>query len=156
MSELTQIGTLIKVNPSEYFGDNNFEVRKFWLEVPADDPQYDSQFLEFQLTDKRCDNIAKFNIGDEIEVYFNLRGRKWTGADGVEKCFNSLNAWRLSAQTQEGQPAPQEQQNNGQQNNSPQGNNNNQQQGNTPAQNNNPQHPNKDDQWNDDGQEIPF
>lgn len=169
MAPLTQVGILSRVSESGYFGANNFEKRKFVLEVPADDSQYPSQFIEFELTQKRCELVANFNIGDEIEVYFNLKGNKHkpTNPDGSPKLdengkpitnvYNSLNAWRLSSQTQEGQPAPQDQQNNGLNNeqNNPQHGviELNLGQNSAPAQNNNPQQANVVDDSIDD---IPF
>ena len=43
-------------------------------------------------------------MGDELDVHFNLKGRKWTDPKGEVKYFNSLQAWRLEAGTA-GQPA---------------------------------------------------
>ena len=34
-------------------------------------------------------------FGDEVEISFNLKGRKWTDPQGSIKYFNTLQAWRL-------------------------------------------------------------
>ena len=34
-------------------------------------------------------------MGDEIKVYFNLRGREWTDKQGATRYFNSLEAWKI-------------------------------------------------------------
>jgi hypothetical protein len=39
--------------------------------------------------------MDSYNVGDEINVVFNVTGRLWTGPDNVEKCFNSLKAWKI-------------------------------------------------------------
>jgi len=36
-----------------------------------------------------------FQVGDEVKVMFNLRGREWTSPSGEVKYFNSLDAWRI-------------------------------------------------------------
>jgi len=68
-----------------------FQVRDFVIE--ADDGRY-PQMVKFQLVQDKCDEIEKFNEGDNIRVHFNLRGREWQG-----KYFTNLNAWRIEAGT---------------------------------------------------------
>ena len=46
----------------------------------------------------KCDLIDAFDIQDEIKVLFNLRGRKWMNPKTEEeKCFNTLDAWKIEA-----------------------------------------------------------
>ncbi len=68
-----------------------FQVRDFVIE--ADDGRY-PQMVKFQLVQDKCDEIDKFNEGDNIRVHFNLRGREWQG-----KYFTNLNAWRVEKPT---------------------------------------------------------
>ncbi|WP_349530897.1 DUF3127 domain-containing protein [Reichenbachiella sp. MALMAid0571] len=72
-----------------------FKKREFVLEY-AENPQY-PEFIKFELIQDKCDQLDGFNIGQEINVAFNLKGRKWTDPQGVVKYFNSLQAWKLSA-----------------------------------------------------------
>ncbi len=53
------------------------------------------QYVTFELTQDRVELINKFNVGDKIEVTFNLKGREWTSPEGVVKYFNTLEAWRI-------------------------------------------------------------
>jgi hypothetical protein len=48
------------------------------------------------LTQDRCNLIDPYDIGDEINVNFNLRGREWTDpkTDTV-KYFNTIEAWKI-------------------------------------------------------------
>ena len=48
----------------------------------------------------------KFGVGQEIEVSFNMRGRKWTSPQGEDKYFNSLDAWRVDAVANEESAQP--------------------------------------------------
>ena len=38
--------------------------------------------------------LDQYNIGDELKVQFNLRGREWNGPQGI-KYFNTLEVWRI-------------------------------------------------------------
>ncbi len=61
----------------------------------ADNPRY-PQYVLFQLTGDRCDQLDNFSAGDEVEIDFSLRGREWTSPKGEVKYFNSLDVWEIS------------------------------------------------------------
>ncbi|UXP31810.1 DUF3127 domain-containing protein [Reichenbachiella agarivorans] len=73
----------------------SFRKREFVVEY-AENPQY-PEFIKFELIQDKCEQIDGFNIGQEINVAFNLKGRKWTNPQGQVVYFNSLQAWRVSA-----------------------------------------------------------
>jgi hypothetical protein len=70
-----------------------FRKREFVLEL-ADNPRY-PQYVQFQLTGDRCEDLEGFNVGDEVQVEFSLRGREWTSPKGEVRYFNSLDVWTL-------------------------------------------------------------
>lgn len=70
-----------------------FTKREFVLEM-ADNPQY-PQYVLFQMTGNRCDDLDNYQVGDEVEVQFNLRGREWKSPQGEIKYFNSLDVWTI-------------------------------------------------------------
>ena len=72
---------------------SRFSKREFVLEL-ADNPKY-PQFVLFQLTGNRTDNLDGFEVGDEVRVEFSLRGREWTSPSGEVKYFNSLDVWSV-------------------------------------------------------------
>ena len=80
-------GTLITRSEIETKGES-FNVRTFGIKV-QDGGKYDN-YASFQLTQERCKLIEDFNRGDEIKVYFDLRGRQWN-----DKIFTNLQAWRV-------------------------------------------------------------
>lgn len=41
--------------------------------------------------------LDKFNTGDSVKVYFNIRGTKWN-KDGRDLYFTNLDAWRIEAE----------------------------------------------------------
>ena len=73
---------------------DSFKKREFVVEY-AENPMY-PEYVKFELIQDRCDLIEPFNLGDEIEIEFNLKGRKWTDKQGEVKYFNSLQAWKVS------------------------------------------------------------
>ena len=66
---------------------SSFRVRNFVIVIK--DGEYE-QFINFQLTQDKCEIVDKFEVGSEIKVHFNLRGREWQG-----KYFTNLQAWRI-------------------------------------------------------------
>ena len=49
---------------------------------------------KFQLTQDKCSLIDSANIGDELNVQFNIRGNKWE-KDGKINYFTNLEAWKI-------------------------------------------------------------
>ncbi|MBA3463156.1 MAG: DUF3127 domain-containing protein [Deltaproteobacteria bacterium] len=70
-----------------------FTKREFVLEM-ADNPKYPQTVL-FQLTGDRVTQLDGMNVGDQVRIEFNLRGREWRSPQGEVKYFNSLEVWRL-------------------------------------------------------------
>ena len=68
-----------------------FTKRMFILNTAGDYPQE----IEFQLSQNNCGLIDAFGIGQEINVNYNLRGRKWTNPQGEDKYFNTLDVWKI-------------------------------------------------------------
>jgi len=66
----------------------------------AENPQF-VEYIRFEATQDRTTLFDSLNVGDEVEVSFNLRGRPWTNKDGVTSYFNSLVAWRVAKVTAE-------------------------------------------------------
>lgn len=82
-------GTLVKKYETETKGES-FRTRDFVIKA-NDGGQYDN-FVKFQATQDRTAIIDDHNVGDEIKVHFDLRGRQWQ-----EKYFTNLNAWRIES-----------------------------------------------------------
>lgn len=81
-------GKLIKIFPIES-KTNSFQTREFVIETQENYPQ----LVKFQLTQDKCGIIDAYQIGQMINVSFDLRGREWQ-----EKYFTNLQAWKINAQ----------------------------------------------------------
>jgi len=85
-------GKIIEKYDTQNVSDT-FRKREFVIEF-AENPQY-PEFVKFELIQANCDQLDSFNVGQEVNISFNLKGRKWTDPKGEVKYFNSLQAWRL-------------------------------------------------------------
>ena len=88
-------GTLHKVFDTES-KSATFQVRDFVIKTEGQYPQ----FIKFQCSQDRCGMIDGHKEGEQIKVYFDLRGREWN-----EKYFTNLNAWRVEKPSSQPQVA---------------------------------------------------
>lgn len=82
----------LKVKGNVQQVSDKFKKREFVL---TDNSSQYPQYILFELTQDKCSLLDNFNEGDEIKVFFNLRGREWTNKEGQVKYFNSLQAWKM-------------------------------------------------------------
>ena len=81
-----------------------FRKREFVLEL-GENPRY-PQYVQFQLTGDRCENLDGFSVGDEVRLEFSLRGREWKSPKGEMKYFNSLDVWEINRSGPAGDEPP--------------------------------------------------
>lgn len=96
----------LKVKGNEQKVSDRFRKREFVL--TDNSPSYPQTIL-FQLTQDRCNLIDHINVGDEITVHFQIRGREWRSPQGEIKWFNSLDVFKvepLTAQSSSEIPEP--------------------------------------------------
>jgi len=79
----------------------SFRKREFVVEY-AENPQY-PEYIKMEMIQDKCEQLDSFKEGQMVNISFNLKGRKWTDPQGVDKYFNTLQAWRIS--TEEAAPA---------------------------------------------------
>lgn len=87
-------GKVVNVKPVETVGANNFKKASIWVETTTD--QY-PQTIEIEFVKDKADEIQTIEVGSEVTVKINIRGRKWTGNDGVEKVFTSIQGWNVES-----------------------------------------------------------
>lgn len=93
-------GKLLEVKETQQVSDT-FQKRSFVLEY-TENPQY-PEYVSFELIQDKCTLLDNFRSGQEVEVSFNLKGRKWINPEGETRYFNSLQAWRIDAAQSAGQ-----------------------------------------------------
>ena len=70
-----------------------------------ENPQY-PEYIKFEAIQDRCNLLDNVKVGDDVEVFFNLRGRPWTDKTGKKSYFNSLQLWRINVLTGAAASAP--------------------------------------------------
>lgn len=86
------LGRITEIKESQQVSET-FRKRSFVVEY-AENSQY-PEYISFELIQDRCDLVNGFQVGQDVEVSFNLKGRKWVSPEGETKYFNSLQAWRI-------------------------------------------------------------
>lgn len=71
-----------------------FKKRELVIEF-AENPQY-PEFIKFEALQDKVNLFDSVKVGDQVEVFFNLRGRPWTDKNGKTSYFNTLVVWRLN------------------------------------------------------------
>lgn len=91
-------GVVHSIGDTAEFGNNGFTKREFVVKLTgeAENPRYPN-YVALELIKDKCAMMDNYAIGDEIEAHFNLSGRLWSGNGQNEKCFTSLQAWRISS-----------------------------------------------------------
>ena len=89
------------------FGDNGFRKREVVITTQEQYPQH----LLIEFVQDRCELLDSFNIGENVKISINLRGREWENPQGDVKYFNSIHGWRIEKEDSSGNdtiPSPDE------------------------------------------------
>ena len=79
-----------------------FKTREFAVEKPEEfNGRTITNYVKFQCVQDKTAIIDRVNIGDEIKVYFNIKGSKWE-KDGKVNYITNLDAWRIEQILQTG------------------------------------------------------
>jgi len=72
---------------------DSFQKREFALEI--EDGRY-PQTVKFQLVQDKTQLLDEFEVGQQVRVHFNLRGREYTRkSDGATDYWTNLECWRI-------------------------------------------------------------
>ncbi len=72
-----------------------FKTREFAVEKSEDiNGRTITNYVKFQCVQDKTAIIDRVNIGDEIKVYFNIKGSRWE-KDGKVNYITNLDAWRI-------------------------------------------------------------
>ena len=94
-------GRIKLITDTQEFGSNGFKKREI---VITTDDQYPQHIIIEFVQDKTA-LLDAYQVGQDVKIAFNLRGREWVNPEGVAKYFNSLSGWRIEA-AQSSTPPP--------------------------------------------------
>ena len=85
------LGTIKVLGTTAEFGAKAFKKREL---VVTTDEQY-PQDIMIEFVQDKCEMLDAYELGQNVKVGINLRGREWINGEGVAKYFNSLQGWRI-------------------------------------------------------------
>lgn len=62
--------------------------------VVTTEEQY-PQHIMVEFTQAKVDELNSYQVGEQVKVSINLRGREWVNPQGETKYFNSIQGWRI-------------------------------------------------------------
>ena len=84
-------GKIKWLDETKTYGNNGFRKREL---VITTEEQYPQHILVEFIQDK-CDLLDAFQMGQNVKIGINLRGREWVNPQGETKYFNSIQGWRI-------------------------------------------------------------
>lgn len=93
-------GKITKIKEAQTFGASGFRKREL---VVTTNEQY-PQPLMIEFVQDKCDLLNAYQVGQDVKVSINLRGREWINPQGEAVYFNSIQGWRIEAAQVEGAP----------------------------------------------------
>lgn len=74
-----------------------FKKREFIIQDNKN-PEY-PEFIKVELIQDKVELLNSLNVGDEINVLINIKGRKWEDKEGNIKYFNSIQGWKIESES---------------------------------------------------------
>jgi hypothetical protein len=86
-------GKIKWLDETKTYGNNGFRKREV---VITTEEQYPQHILVEFIQDK-CDLLNAFQMGQNVKIGINLKGREWVNPQGETKYFNSIQGWRIES-----------------------------------------------------------
>ena len=84
-------GKIKKIGETQTFGEKGFRKREVVITTEEQYPQH----IMVEFVQDKCDLLNSYNVGQDVKISINLRGREWTNPQGEVKYFNSVQGWRI-------------------------------------------------------------
>ena len=91
ISNVEVLGKIKLLGEIKTYGDNGFRKREVVITTQEQYPQH----LLIEFIQDRCELLDSFNVGENVKISINLRGREWENPEGEIKYFNSIHGWRI-------------------------------------------------------------
>ena len=83
-----ETGVIVLIKDTLHVSDK-FKKREFVIKIETNNPEYPEHVM-FEFIQDKVDLLDSHQVGQEITVHFNVKGRHWK----EDKYFNTLQAWR--------------------------------------------------------------
>jgi hypothetical protein len=97
-------GKIKLLDETKTFGNNGFRKREVVVTTEEQYPQH----IMVEFVQDKCELLNAFQVGQNVKIGINLRGREWVNPQGETKYFNAIQGWRIEAidQSQASNEAP--------------------------------------------------
>lgn len=84
------VGKIKLINPTQEVSPS-FRKRELVITTEEQYPQH----ILIEFTQMKVDDLNQFQVGEQVKVSINIRGREWVNPQGEAKYFNSIQGWRI-------------------------------------------------------------
>lgn len=84
-------GKVKMIGETQTFGNNGFRKREIVVTTEEQYPQH----IMVEFVQDKTELLNNYNVGQNVKISINLRGREWTNPQGEVKYFNSIQGWRI-------------------------------------------------------------
>ena len=84
-------GKIKMIGETATFGSNGFRKRELVVTTEEQYPQH----IMIEFVQDKTDLLNNYQVGQNVKVSINLRGREWVNPQGETKYFNSVQGWRV-------------------------------------------------------------
>lgn len=86
-------GRIKLIGETQTFGNNGFRKREVVVTTEEQYPQH----LMIEFVQDKTELLNNYQVGQQVKININLRGREWVNPQGETKYFNSIQGWRIEA-----------------------------------------------------------
>ena len=90
-------GKVKLIGETQTFGANGFRKRELVITTEEQYPQH----IMVEFVQDKTDLLNNCQVGHQVKISINLRGREWVNPQGETKYFNSIQGWRIESLQQE-------------------------------------------------------
>ena len=84
-------GKIKMIDETKTYGNNGFRKRELVVTTEEQYPQH----IMIEFVQDKTDLLNSYQVGQNVKVSINLRGRGWVNPQGETKYFNSIQGWRI-------------------------------------------------------------
>jgi len=95
-------GKIKMIGETQTFGSNGFRKREVVVTTEEQYPQH----IMIEFVQDKTELLNSYQVGQQVKVNINLRGREWVNPQGETKYFNSVQGWRIENLQPQGNTAP--------------------------------------------------
>jgi hypothetical protein len=86
-------GKIKLIGETQSFGSNGFRKREVVVTTEEQYPQH----IMIEFVQDKTELLNSCQVGQQVKIGINLRGREWVNPQGQTKYFNSIQGWRIES-----------------------------------------------------------